>query len=147
MASVLYNEAKRAILAGECDMNANDIRARLVMTDSTADSQNDGVVTLSNITTQDKADATGYADVACGSETVTKVDASDLAKFTTSDIVFSGLTPSATRDYLGIILYKYVSGSDAADLAIAFIEFTANVSKAATEVTVECPANGWFYLS
>ena len=51
MASVFYNEAKRAIAAGEIDLNADDIRVQLLMTNTTADTQNDGVVNINNSVT------------------------------------------------------------------------------------------------
>lgn len=147
MASVVYNEAKLQLLNGGYDLDTHDIRAKLLMSNTTCDTENDGISTVSNFTTQDKSDATGYADVALASETVTKVDASDWAKFTSDNIVFSGLSGDATRDYVGILLYKYVDGTDANDKPIAYIEFTGTVVKEATQVTVTCPANGWLYLT
>lgn len=137
-------------MAGEIDLNADDIRAKLLMSATTADTQNDGLVNVDDITTLDVSDATGYADVALGTETVTKIDATDRAKFSSdsvSGLVFSGLSTPATSNYVGILLYKYVSGLDSADLVIAFIEFTTPIAKEATQVTVPCPADGWFYLS
>lgn len=147
MASVIYNEFKRANMAGEIDMNANDIRAYLCMSNTTCDTENDGKIDLADFTTIDKGDASGAAAVALGSETVTKVDASDRAEFSSSNVVFSGLGGNATRDYVGMLLFKYVDGTDANDLAVAYIEFSAPVVKEATQVTVNCPASGWFYLT
>jgi len=147
MASVIYNEFKRANMAGEIDLNAHDIRAKLLMSNTTCDTQNDGIVEVVDFTTLDLCDATGYADVALGTETVTKVDASDLAKFSSGNVVFSGLSGDATRNSVGILLYKYVDGTDANDLVIAYIEFPGAISSAATEVTVPCPAGGWLSLS
>ena len=46
MASRIYNEALRAIAAGEIDLNAADIRARLLMTNTTADTDNDACCRL-----------------------------------------------------------------------------------------------------
>lgn len=147
MASVLYNEFKRANMAGEIDLNADDIRAKLLMSNTTCDTENDGIVNVDDFTTQDKSDATGYADQALGSETVTKDDPNDRAEFSSGNVVFSGLSGDATRDYVGILIYKYVDGTDANDIPIAYIEFSAPISSAATQVTVTCPAEGWFYLA
>jgi hypothetical protein len=147
MASVVYNEFKRANMAGEIDMNAHDIRAKLLMSNTTCDTENDGVADNADFTTIDASDATDYADVALTTETVTKIDASDRAKFSSDNVVFSGLGGDATRDYVGILLYKYVDGTDANDIPIAFIDFTADIDAAATQVTVPCPDDGWMYLS
>jgi hypothetical protein len=142
MASRIYNEALRAIVAGEIDMNAADIRARLCMTNTTADTENDGVIKLVNITTIDPADAAGYADIDMSGLAVNLDDPNDRAEFDAADLVFSGLGGDATRDYQGVLLYVYVDGTNANDKAIAFIDFTADIPKAATQVTVPWDAQG-----
>lgn len=136
MASVIYNEALRAIAAGEIDLNAADIRARLCMTNTTCDTENDGVVELEDFTTIDPCDATGYADIDMDGLAVNKDDPNDRAEFDANNLVFSGLSGDATRDAQGVLLYVYVDGTDANDKAIAFIDFTADIPAAATQVTV-----------
>ncbi len=147
MASVVYNEFKRASAAGEIDLNADDIRVRLLMSNTTCDSENDGVVQIADFTTVDPADATGYADVALGGEAVNKDDGNDRAEFDANDAVFSGLSGDATRNYVGVLIYKYVDGSDANDLVIAYVEFSAPLVKEATQVTVQWDAEGILQLA
>ena len=141
MASVIYNEFKRANAAGEIDLNADDIRAILVMNTTTADTENDTKVFVSDLTLLDESDATGYARQALTSEAVNKDDANDRAAFDADNVVFSGLGGDATRDYQGVVLYKHV-GADSVNPLIAFIEFTSQVTSAATQVTVPWDANG-----
>lgn len=141
MASRIYNEALRAIAAGEIDLNAADIRAKLLMTDTTADTQNDAVVYVADITTLDVSDAGGYADIDMASLAVNKDDPNDRAEFTAATLVYSGLDGLATRDYQGVLLYVYVDGG-AGDKVLAFIDFTADIPKAATQVTVPWNAEG-----
>lgn len=134
---MIPNSAKANLVNGTIDLNTDDIRARLCMTNTTCDTEVDAINTLSNYTTIDPADATGYADVALTTETVTANDTDDRGDFdTASDIVFSGLSGDATRDYQGVLLYKYVDGTDANDIPLCFIDFTADISSAATQVTV-----------
>ena len=57
--SVIYNEFKRASAAGEIDLNADDIRAILVMANTTAGTENDGKVYVSDLTTLDECNASG----------------------------------------------------------------------------------------
>jgi hypothetical protein len=147
MASVVYNEFKRASAAGEIDLNADDIRVRLVMSNTTCDSENDGVVSISDITTVDVADAGSYADVALSGEAVNKDDGNDRAEFDANDAVFSGLGGDATRNYVGVLVYKYVDGTDANDLVIAYIEFSSPLVKEATQVTVQWDAEGILQLA
>ena len=142
MASVIYNEALRAIAAGEIDLNAADLRVKLIMTNTTCDTENDGIVNIDDFTTLDLCDATGYADVALGNEAVNKDDANDRAEFDADNAVFSGLSGDGTRDYQGVLLYVYVDGTDANDKAVAFIDFTADITSAATQVTVPWDAEG-----
>lgn len=137
MASAIPNNALASLINGGIDLNTDDIRARLVMTNTTCDTEIDAISNISNYTTVDVADATGYADVALDTETVTANDTDDRADFdTATDIVFSGLGGDATRDYQGILLYKYVDGTDANDIPLAFVQFTSNITSAATQVTV-----------
>jgi len=142
MASRIYNEALRAIAAGEYDLNANDIRARLCMNTTTCDTDNDAIVDLHDFTLIDVCDAGGYADIDMDGLAVNKDDPNDRAEFDANDLVFSGLDGLATRDYQGVLLYKRVDGTNANDLAIAFIDFTADIPKAATQVTVPWDAQG-----
>jgi len=137
MASLIPNSAKANLINGTIDLNTSDIRARLVMTNTTCDTEIDAITNLSDYTTIDPGDATGYADVALDTETVTANDADNRGDFdTATNIVFSGLSGDATRDYQGILLYKYVDGTNANDIPLAYVDFTSVVAKAATQVTV-----------
>ena len=134
---MIPNSAKANLINGTIDLNTSDIRARLCMTNTTCDTELDAINTLSNYTTIDVSDATGYADVALDTETVTANDTDNRGDFDTATaIVFSGLSGDATRDYQGILLYKYVDGTDANDIPLGFVDFTADVPKEATQVTV-----------
>jgi len=147
MASVVYNEFKRANAAGEIDLNADDIRAILVMTNTTADTENDAKVYVGDLTTLDESDATGYARQALATEAVNKDDANDRAEFDADDVSFSGMSGDATRDYQGVVLYKHVT-NDADSPLVAFIEFDNQpLSKSATTVSVPWNAEGILQLS
>ncbi len=137
MASMIPNSAKANLINGTIDLNTSDIRARLCMTNTTCDTELDAITNLSDYTTIDVGDATGYADVALDTETVTANDTDDRGDFDTStNIVFSGLSGDATRDYQGVLLYKYVDGTDANDIPLCFVDFTSDIPKEATQVTV-----------
>ena len=135
------NEMMKAYL-----VTTQDIRARLCMSNCTA-----AVAALTaaaihlNDLTADKSDASGYADVALTTEASTVDDPNDRAEFTDSgaaSVVFSGLGGNATRNYTGVLLYKYIDGTDANDIAIAWIEFGSTVVKESTSVTVTWNAQG-----
>ena len=137
MASKIPNSALANMINGVIDLNTSDIRARLVMLNTTCDTEVDAINNLSNYTTIDPSDATGYADVALTTETVAADDTNNRANFyTAADIVFAGLSGDATRNYQGVLLYKYVDGTNANDIPLAFVEFSSAVPKEATQVTV-----------
>jgi hypothetical protein len=121
---------------------ASTVKARLVMNTTTCDTEIDGIVNLSNYTTIDKSDAGGYADVAVTTETVTSDDGNNRAEYSADTVVFSGLGGDATRDYQGVLLFDYVDGTNANDKSPIFLEFTAPIPKAATQVTVPWNAEG-----
>ena len=141
MASVIYNEFKRASAAAEIDLNADDIRAAMLMSNTVADTENDAKVFVADITTLDEADATGYARQALTTEAVNKDDGNDRAAFDADDVVFASLGGDAARNYVGVLLYKHV-GADSANPIIAYIEFTTPITSAATQVTVPWDSTG-----
>jgi hypothetical protein len=121
---------------------ACDVRAKLVMTNTTCDTEIDAINNLDDYTTIDVSDAAGYADVTCTGEAVAPDDGNNRAEFDLNDVVFSGLGGDATRDYQGVLLFDYVDGTLANDKTPIFIEFTAPIPKAATEVTVPWDVQG-----
>ena len=140
--SLLYQLLKAYLVTGA------DIRARLCMTNTTCDTEIDAINTLSNYTTIDIGDATGYADVALTGETATANDTDNRGDFdTTSDIVFAGLSGDATRNYQGVLLYKYVDGTNANDIPVCYIDFSSPVAKEATQVTIPTSTTNIFQLS
>ena len=117
MASFVYNEAKRALLAGEFDMDTDDIRVMLVMSNTTADTEKD-VNTISAITTLDECDGTNYARKALANESIT--EGANKAIFDADDVVWTALG-TGTRQVQAAIVYKHVT-NDADSVPIAYID-------------------------
>ena len=140
MASVVTNEFK--LRSASAYLSGKDIRARLVMTLTTCDTENDGVAKLVDYTTIDPADSTGYADVALANEAASKDDAGDRGEIDADDVVFSGLGGDASRDYQGVLLYEFVDGTNANDIPAVFIDFATDIPLTATQVTVPWDAEG-----
>lgn len=147
MASAIPNSAKANLINGTIDLNSHDIRARLCMTNTTCDTEIDAINDLADYTTIDPCDATSYADVALGSEAVNTDDTNDRAEFDATDLSFAGLGGNGTRDYQGVLIYKYVDGTNANDLPICFIDFAADIPKEATQVDVPWDAEGILQLA
>lgn len=147
MASAIPNSAKANLINGTIDLNTHDIRARLCMTNTTCDTEVDAINNLADYTTIDPCDATSYADVALGSEAVNIDDTNNRAEFDATDISFTGLGGNATRDYQGVLIYKYVDGTNANDLPVCYVDFSATIPKEATQVDVPWNAEGILQLA
>jgi hypothetical protein len=124
MASFVYNEAKRKWFNGTLDLDTDDIRVRLLMTNTTYDTENDGITNISDFTTDDIHDGANYVDKALGTETVTKTDASDRADFSADNVTWTALG-AGTRAVAGALVYKFIT-NDAASFPIAWVEFSAS---------------------
>jgi hypothetical protein len=144
MASMFYPAALRQILAGEIDLHTggNDIRVALLMTNTTADTDQDGMDNVADIVTLDECDATGYARVALASEVVTEDTGNNRAEFDAADSSFTSLSGDATRDIQGALVYKHVDGTDANDIPLCFVDFTTDIPSTATQIDIPWNAEG-----
>lgn len=123
MANFVFTEAKRGILAGEIDMNADDIRMLLVVSGNTLSTQED-VTTISAFTTLNEYAGTNYARQALASETVTADNANDRAEFSATNVTFTSLganTTNAGANCTAALLYKHVT-NDTDSIPIAYID-------------------------
>lgn len=146
MSTHLFNEFKRANAAGEIDLNADDIRVRMAMSNTTMDTENDGIVNIADFTTPDVMDGANYVDKALANEAVNKDDANDRAEFDADDVTWAALG-TGTRGALGVLIYKYVDGTDANDLVIAWIEFSAEQNPGGSDFTLQWDAEGILQLA
>lgn len=145
MPSVIYNEFKRAIAAGEMDLDADDIRAILVMDTTTVDTENDGIVFVADFTTLAETAGANYVRKALANQAVNKDDANDRAEFDADDVVWSALGNGATP-LQGVLLYKHVT-VDADSRVIAFIEFATVQSPGDSNFTVAWDPEGILNLT
>lgn len=146
MANFIYNEAKRAIAAAEIDFDApNDFRVLLVMTNTTADTEDD-VNTISGFSTLDEMDGSGYTRQSLTGDTLTEDAANNRAEYDASNITFTAVG-AGTRQVQAAIVYKHVT-NDSDSVPIAFIDtggfpFTANGG----DITITWNAEGIIQFS
>ncbi len=121
MASFWYTPAKTALANGDLDLVAHDIRCLLVMTNTTADTDQD-LQNIADIGTLDEYDGAGYARAALASEAVNEDAANNRAEFTaTSPISFGATVAAGTRQAAGMVVYRHVT-NDADAVLIAYID-------------------------
>ena len=146
MASAIPNNAKLRIMNGGVDLDTDDIRVALLMTNTTADTEVDAMTFVNQYGTLDECDATGYARVALASEAATADDANDRAEFDATDSSFTGLSGDATRATQGALIYKHVT-NDTDSIPICFIDFSADIPTTATQIDVPWNAEGILQLA
>ena len=141
----VFNEFKRAEKAGEIDLATDDIRASWHMTNTTIDTENDGIATNTDFTTPDEFDGANYTanGFALASKTVTKSDSNDRGVFDAADIS-AGAQAAGTRAVAGILIYKFVTNwASSIPICWLTLSFTANGST----VTIQWDADGILYSS
>jgi hypothetical protein len=142
MASNMPNSALANLISGTIDLDTDDIRVALLMTNTTADTEVDAIADLADYSTLDECDSTGYARVALTGEAVAADDANDRAEFDANDASFTSLGGDATRAIQGALVYKHVDGTDANDLPICFVDFTSDIPTTATQIDIPWNAEG-----
>lgn len=119
--SFVYTPAKTAMMNGDIDFKeaGDDMRVALVMSNTTADTQEDTAL-MNGFTTLDEYDGASYARQALATQVVNEDLPNDRAEFDAVDAVFSGLGVG-TRQCVGLIVYKHVT-NDTDSIPIAFID-------------------------
>lgn len=139
MASFVYTPAKAAIARGEIDFVNDDIRELLVMTNTTADTDQD-LANIADIGTLDEMDGANYARKACANEAVNEDDPNNRAEIDFDDITWTALG-AGTRQVAGKVIYKHVT-NDADAVLIAYVDsggfpFTANGGNVVDTINAE----------
>jgi hypothetical protein len=125
MSNFVYTITKSGLMNGTIDLDTQDIRAMLVMTNTTADTENTKT-TISGFTTLDEMDGAGYSRQALTSEAVATDNTNDRGEFTAADITFSNVA-AGTRDVAGCILYRFIT-TDADHIPIAWIDTAGSLA-------------------
>lgn len=111
MANFAYTNFKRGLLEAEFDLNAtDDVRVLLVMTNTTADTEED-VATIGDITTLDHYDGASYDSTnghALDSESVAADDTNDRGEFDATNEVLSSIGVG-TRQAQAAVIIKWVT--------------------------------------
>lgn len=109
MASFGYTNALQKGFTGVLDLQESglDVRVILVMTNTTADTEEDTDF-IGNFSTLDECDGTNYARQQCASQTVTQDNTNDRSEFSHNVITWSSLG-AGTRQNQAAIYYAHVT--------------------------------------
>jgi hypothetical protein len=140
MASQVYNSALGGLMDGSIDLDNDDIRAALLMTNTSADTDNDAIDFVGDIGTLDECDGANYVRKALASESVNVDDTTDKAYFDATDVTWSSLG-AGTRSNQGVLVFKFVT-NDADSPVIAWVEFAAPINGDGNDFTVQWSSSG-----
>ena len=121
MASFVYTHAKALLLQGGLNFleAGQDMRVMLVMTNTTADTDQD-VENIADITTLDEYDGANYVRKALANQAVNEDAANNRGEFDADDVTWTALG-AGTRQAQGMVLYRHVT-NDADAILVAFID-------------------------
>jgi len=119
MASFAYTYAKAKLLSGDIDLDADDIRVLMVMSNTTCDTEEDKVF-IDDFTTLDECDGANYARKTLAGEAVAADEANDRGEFDADDFTWTALGVG-TRQNVGIVVFKFVT-NDTDSIPIVYID-------------------------
>ena len=117
MAEVFFQGLYDDIVAGNFKSSA-DARVILVMTSTTCDTEEDSQ-NMADFTTIDEADGVGYVELDLANVAVAYDATNNRLELTADAGVWTAASSlgACTRDLQGWVLYRYVDGTDANDVA------------------------------
>jgi len=125
MANFAYTGAKLKAAKGDLDFDTADIRLKLCMSNTTADTDQDAT-SLSGITTVDEFDGGGYAEADLAGASVAADNANNRAEVDYTDGTFGAAVSAGTRQWVGVLVYCRIDGTAANDFPVAWIDLTPN---------------------
>lgn len=133
MASRVYNAGLTRILALFLS-GSTSLRLALLMTNTTADTENDGKVFVGDISTLDEFDGSGYVRKTLASGAAAVDDTNDRGGLDFADVTWTALG-AGTRSVQGVLLYDHIT-NDAASRIIAWLEFSSNKTPDGSDFTL-----------
>lgn len=148
MASTVYTYALAKLMSGDIDLNADDIRFALMMTNTTCDTEVDAqiITGVNGFTTLDECDGANYARKALANEAVAADEANNRGEFTSDAVTWTALG-NGTRQIDGILVFKFVT-NDGDSIPIMWIDPAGwPLSPGGADLTVTPNAQGLLQLA
>jgi hypothetical protein len=143
MASNVKNIAKSRMMSGDMDLNSDDMRLFLLMTNTTFDTDVDSDNTADY--TLDEMDGANYARQTLANEAVNTDDTNDRAEFDADDVSIAALG-NGTRQMQGAGIHEFIT-NDAGSFPLCWIEFAATVNPGGSTFSIQFNAEGIVQLT
>jgi len=146
MASLVYNNFMNLLLKGDIDLDEgqDDIRCALLMTNTTADTEEETAL-MNAFGTLDECDGANYVRKTFSSQSVGIDTSNDRSEFDVEDLTWSALG-NGTRELQGMLVYKHVT-NDTDSIPLFFVEFSSAQSPGGSDFTVAVNAEGLLQLA
>lgn len=147
MASFWYTPAKQKLAKGDLDFDTADIRAKLVMTNTTTDTEQDAA-NLAAFTTIDEMDGAGYAELDLAGVSVNQDDPNNRSEVDYNDGNFGTAVSNGTRQVQAILYYCRIDGTAANDYPVAYIDAPGgNFNPGGAQVNLTVNAEGLLQIT
>jgi hypothetical protein len=123
VADFWYTPAKQKLAKADLDFDTVDLRVRLCMSNTTADTDQDAA-NITAITTLDNYDGSGYTILDLAGISVNEDDPNNRSEIDYSDGTFGATVAAGTRNIVGMLYYVYVDGTNGNDYPVAWKDVT-----------------------
>lgn len=145
MPNLVPNEHKYQLLLDW--LAGKTIKAAVLMTNTTVDSQNDAVDRINDYTTYDELDDGNYVRPTVTGLSVAKDDANDRGELHCDDIVLAGMAGDASRMIQGVQFIEHVDGTAANDIPGPWCEFDEPKTVDSGDFTITIDPEGFHHLT
>lgn len=123
MADFWYTPAKQKLAKADLDFDSVDLRGRLCMSNTTADTDQDAA-NITAIGTLDEYDGSGYTILDFAGLTVTEDDPNNRSEIHVNAGTFGATIGAGTRNIVGLLYYVRIDGTNANDYPVAWKDLT-----------------------
>jgi hypothetical protein len=115
-----YNAAKAGVMDGSIDLDSDDIRVLVLVTDS----EDPDHASLADVKASGVEEGTsnGYSRQSLSGKAVSQNDTDDRGELDAANVTFSSVSQTASNVWQALVVYKHVDGTDANDIPIAHID-------------------------
>lgn len=142
MATHWFNCGKQ--LVGKVGFDNLDVRVALLMLNTTADTDNDTITNVDDLTL-DEFDGAGYSRKTLSGDVVNRDDVNDRAEYDANDVTWEDL-PAGTRSVLGVLVFHHVT-NDADSVPLFFLEFSPVKTPDGSDFTAQVDPQGLAHLT
>lgn len=141
MADLVYNNAMLISVTGSLNLTEgqDDIRVALLMTNTTADTEEE-IALMNGFATLDECDGANYVRKTLSSQAVAIDTTNDRVEFDCEDLTWTALG-NGTRDIQGALFLKHVT-DDTDSIPLFFLDFATDQSPGGSNFALTPDAEG-----